>query len=125
MTYMPISIDLFAGCGGLTRGLEDSGFRCLAFNEINKDAADSFALNFPDAIRLDGDIREAVSNEIIEKEILPVAGEIVEFNSALEDDPSLINNEPFGDGWIIKVKVSDTSDVEALMNADAYAESLG
>ena len=58
------SVDLFAGCGGLTRGLEDSGFRCLAFNEINKDAADSFALNFPDAIRLDGDIREAVSNEI-------------------------------------------------------------
>ena len=69
------SVDLFAGCGGLTRGLEDSGFRCLAFNEINKDAADSFALNFPDAIRLDGDIREAVSNEIIEKEILPIAGE--------------------------------------------------
>ena len=56
---------------------------------------------------------------------LPVAGEIVEFNSALEDDPSLINNDPFGDGWIIKVKVSDTSDVEALMNADAYAASLG
>jgi len=56
---------------------------------------------------------------------LPVAGEIVEFNSALEDDPSLINNDPFGDGWIIKVKVSDTSDFEALMNADAYAASLG
>jgi len=56
---------------------------------------------------------------------LPVAGEIVEFNSALEDDPSLINNDPFGDGWIIKVKVSDTSDVEALMHADAYAASLG
>ena len=56
---------------------------------------------------------------------LPVAGEIIEFNSALEDDPSLINNDPFGDGWIIKVKVSDTSDFEALMNADGYAASLG
>ncbi|MBM71286.1 MAG: glycine cleavage system protein H [Crocinitomicaceae bacterium] len=56
---------------------------------------------------------------------LPVAGEIVEFNSALEDDPSLINNDPFGDGWIIKVRVSDTSDFEALMNADSYASSLG
>ena len=56
---------------------------------------------------------------------LPVAGEILEFNSALEDDPSLINNDPFGDGWIIKVKVSDTADVDALMNSEAYAASLG
>ena len=56
---------------------------------------------------------------------LPVAGEILEFNSALEDDPSLINNDPFGDGWIIKVKVSDTADVEALMDSEAYAATLG
>ena len=54
------SIDLFAGCGGLTRGLEWSGFECLAFNELNKDAADSFAANFPNALRLDGDIRTAI-----------------------------------------------------------------
>ena len=56
---------------------------------------------------------------------LPVAGEILEFNSALEDDPSLINNDPFGDGWIIKVKVSDIADVDALMNSEAYAATLG
>lgn len=56
---------------------------------------------------------------------LPVAGEIVEFNQGLEDDPSLINNDPFGEGWIIKVKVSDTADIEALMDSDAYAASLG
>ena len=56
---------------------------------------------------------------------LPVAGEILEFNSALEDDPSLINNDPFGDGWIIKVMVSDTADVEALMDSEAYAATLG
>ena len=56
---------------------------------------------------------------------LPVAGEIVEFNQGLEDDPSLINNDPFGEGWIIKVKVSDNADIEALMDADAYAASLG
>ena len=56
---------------------------------------------------------------------LPVAGEILEFNSALEDDPSLINNDPFGEGWIIKVKVDDTSAVKALMDADAYKNSLG
>ena len=56
---------------------------------------------------------------------LPLAGEILEFNSALEDDPSLINNDPFGEGWIIKVKVDDTSAVETLMDADAYKNSLG
>ena len=55
----------------------------------------------------------------------PVAGEILEFNSALEDDPSLINNDPFGVGWIIKVKVSDTADVDALMDSEAYAATLG
>ena len=56
---------------------------------------------------------------------LPVSGEILEFNSALEDDPSLINNDPFGDGWIIKVKVSDTAEFDALMDSEAYAATLG
>ena len=56
---------------------------------------------------------------------LPVAGEILEFNSALEDDPSLINNDPYGAGWIIKVKVSETADVENLMDSEAYAATLG
>lgn len=68
------TVDLFAGCGGLTRGLEWAGFECIAFNEINKAAADSFALNFPDAIRLDGDIRKAVSDRVIDEVILPAAG---------------------------------------------------
>ena len=69
------TVDLFAGCGGLTRGLEWAGFECIAFNEINKDAADSFAINFPEAIRLDGDIRVAVSDRVIDEMILPAAGE--------------------------------------------------
>ena len=55
---------------------------------------------------------------------LPVGGEIIEFNEAIEADPSLINNDAFGEGWIIKVKVNDIEDVEALMDANAYAASL-
>ena len=55
---------------------------------------------------------------------LPVAGEILEVNSALEDDPSLINNDPYGDGWIIKLKVSNTADVDTLMDSEAYAATL-
>ena len=56
---------------------------------------------------------------------LPIAGEILEFNEALESNPSLINNDPFGDGWIIKVKVNNPSDLDSLMDAESYAASLG
>jgi DNA (cytosine-5)-methyltransferase 1 len=66
------SIDLFAGCGGLTRGLEWADFECIAFNEINKDAADTFAANFPQSIRLQGDIKDALTDEVIEKTLRPI-----------------------------------------------------
>jgi len=69
---MLTSIDLFAGCGGLTRGLEWAGYECLAFNELNKDAADSFAENFPNSLRLDGSIETAVSDKIIKKTLKPL-----------------------------------------------------
>ena len=57
--------------------------------------------------------------------ILPITGEIIEMNKAIDDDPSLINNDPFGAGWIIKVRVSNPSDVEGLMDATAYEASIG
>ena len=57
--------------------------------------------------------------------ILPLTGEVIEFNEALEDDPALINSDPFGDGWIIKLKVSNVADFESLMDADAYKKTIG
>lgn len=56
--------------------------------------------------------------------ILPITGEIIEMNNAIDDDPSLINNDPFGAGWIIKVRVSNPSDVEGLMDATAYEAAI-
>ncbi len=56
---------------------------------------------------------------------LPVAGEIVEFNAAVEDDPALVNNDPYGDGWLIKVKVSNPADVDGLLDGEAYKAVLG
>jgi len=56
--------------------------------------------------------------------ILPITGEIIEMNKAIDDDPSLINDDPFGAGWIIKVHVSNPSDVEGLMDASAYEASI-
>jgi len=56
--------------------------------------------------------------------ILPVGGEILEFNGRLEDEPELINNAPYGDGWIIKIKISDLGEVENLLDAAAYEELI-
>ena len=55
----------------------------------------------------------------------PVAGEITEGNQDLEGDPSLVNTDPYGAGWIFKVRVRDTADVEALMDAEAYKALIG
>jgi len=49
-----------------------------------------------------------------------VAGEIVEVNDKLNDDPSLLNSDPFGDGWLIKLKIEDPSALESLMDASSY-----
>ena len=50
----------------------------------------------------------------------PVSGEVTEGNPALSDDPSLVNNDPEGEGWFFKIKLSDPSELEGLMDADAY-----
>ncbi len=55
----------------------------------------------------------------------PVAGEVVEINDALDADPALINSDPYGEGWMIKLRVSDTAEVEALMDAAAYSSHIG
>ena len=52
----------------------------------------------------------------------PLAGEVTEVNEALSESPELINNDPYGDGWMIRVKPDDESDWEALLDADAYRE---
>jgi len=55
----------------------------------------------------------------------PVAGTIVEPNKALEQDPALVNRDPYGKGWMVKVKVKDAKELEGLLRADAYAKQVG
>ncbi|TFH85471.1 glycine cleavage system protein GcvH [Billgrantia azerbaijanica] len=50
----------------------------------------------------------------------PVAGDIVEVNEALEDAPETVNETPYGDGWLMKVRLADASDIDELLDADAY-----
>ncbi|CAE7155257.1 gcvH [Symbiodinium necroappetens] len=52
----------------------------------------------------------------------PVGGEVVEINEALNDDPSLVNEDPLGAGWLVKLKVADASGLDALMDSGAYDE---
>ncbi|WP_053992948.1 glycine cleavage system protein GcvH [Mangrovimonas sp. TPBH4] len=56
---------------------------------------------------------------------LPVSGEIIEFNEVLEDAPELVNSDPYGDGWMIKVKCSDLAQLEELMTAEDYKALIG
>ena len=56
---------------------------------------------------------------------LPVSGEIIEFNEALEDEPEKVNSDPYGDGWMIKIKCSDISQLDNLLSADDYKELIG
>ncbi len=55
----------------------------------------------------------------------PVSGEVVEVNAALEADPSLVNSDPYGDGWMIKLRISDEGELDDMLTASDYAAHLG
>ena len=56
---------------------------------------------------------------------MPLDGEIIGVNSSLEDTPELVNSQPFGDGWMIRIKISDPAQLDDLLSADAYRELIG
>ncbi|WP_298419000.1 glycine cleavage system protein GcvH [uncultured Kordia sp.] len=56
---------------------------------------------------------------------MPLSGEVIEFNEVLEDDSELVNKDPYGEGWMIKIKISDMSQVDDLLSAEAYKEVVG
>ena len=56
---------------------------------------------------------------------LPVAGEVLEFNEGLEDAPEAVNEDPYGEGWMVKIKINDASQLDGLMDAAAYEAMLG
>jgi glycine cleavage system H protein len=56
---------------------------------------------------------------------LPLSGEIIEFNEALEDEPEKVNTDPYGDGWMVKIKIGDTSEIGGLLSDADYKELIG
>ena len=57
--------------------------------------------------------------------MMPVSGEIVAFNEVLQDEPELVNSDPYADGWMLKVLVSDFKELDSLLSADHYKELIG
>lgn len=56
---------------------------------------------------------------------MPVSGEVTAFNEELESNPEVVNSDPYGEGWMVKVKLSDTDDLNDLLSADEYKELIG
>lgn len=56
---------------------------------------------------------------------LPVGGEILEFNTSLNDSPELVNSDPYSAGWMIKIRMTDPAELDVLLDADAYAKLIG
>ena len=72
----------------------------------------------------DGAYAEVESVKAVSDVFAPLSGEIVEVNDALEDAPEKINEDPYGEGWLVKVKLSDPGEADSLLDAAAYEELL-
>ena len=56
---------------------------------------------------------------------MPVSGEVLEFNEALKDQPELVNNDPYGEGWMVKITVNNPAELDSLLDADGYEKLIG
>ena len=56
---------------------------------------------------------------------IPVSGKVLEFNNALEDNPELVNDSPYGDGWIVKIEIKNTNEISDLLDSEAYKSLIG
>ena len=68
---------------------------------------------------------EVESVKAVSDVLAPLSGEIVEVNGDLAGDPGAINEDPYGEGWLVKIRIADPAEREALLDADAYAATLG
>ena len=76
------------------------------------------------SISKDAPYAEVESVKAVSDVVAPLSGEIVEVNESLTDSPQLINEDPYGEGWLVKVRLADPSERDALMDAGSYSASL-
>jgi glycine cleavage system H protein len=109
--------------------IEDDGTATLGITWYAQDALGEVVFfDLPavgTAVKKDEPYAEVESVKAVSDVIAPLSGEIVEVNDALSDGPQAINDDPYGAGWLIKVRLADPGEREALMDASAYAATLG
>ena len=93
---------------------------------IGVDSIDRLFDTIPDAVKLDAgdELGSIESVKAVSELFAPVSGVVTEVNEALADNPALVNTDPWGDGWMIRVKISDVTEVDELMTAEEYDEFL-
>ena len=77
-----------------------------------------------ESVNTGDDVAVAESVKAASDVYAPVSGEVLEVNEELEDSPELVNSDPYGDGWMFKVKLDDPAELDALLDAEGYANSI-
>jgi glycine cleavage system H protein len=78
--------------------------------------------NDGDSIAKDSSYGEVESVKAVSEVIAPLSGEVIEVNQKVVDEPETVNADPYGDGWLIRIRLSDASETDALLDADAYKQ---
>jgi glycine cleavage system H protein len=106
----------------------DGGQATLGITWYAQDALGDVVFFEPPApgteVRKDAPYAEVESVKAVSDVIAPLSGEIVEVNETLADTPQLINEDPYGEGWLVKVRLTDPSEPDGLMDASSYRASL-
>jgi glycine cleavage system H protein len=108
---------------------EDSGLATLGITWYAQDALGEVVFFDPPALGTtlvkDEPYAEVESVKAVSDVLAPLSGEIVEVNGDLAGDPGAINEDPYGEGWLVKIRLAELAEREALLDADAYAATLG
>ena len=106
----------------------DGGQATLGITWFAQDALGEVVFFEPPAagveVRKDAPYAEVESVKAVSEVVAPLSGEIVEVNATLADTPQLINEDPYGEGWLVRVRMSDPSEREALLDAASYRATL-
>ena len=107
---------------------DEQGHATLGITWFAQDALGEVVFFDPPAIGTtltkDSSYAEVESVKAVSDVIAPLSGEIVAINEALPDNPAMINDDPYGEGWLVKIRLTNPSERDALMDAEAYSASL-